>query len=215
MDEYITEIKEISAKKVLIYINDAPSFALYKNEPEKLGIRTGEVLTQEKKAELFGDILYKRALNRALGLIKTRDHSTFEIRDKLMHDHYPEEICSDVIKEITEQGFLDDRRFARTYISFYSSVKSQPFLKMNLLKKGIDKEIIDEELENFKDENPDTEKEMIEKLLSSKYGEGVSAGSFEDEGEKYRFKSKVLAFLMRKGISYEKAAEGIKNYFDI
>ena len=42
MDEFITEIKEISSKMVLIYVNDAPSFALYKNEPEKLGIKAGE-----------------------------------------------------------------------------------------------------------------------------------------------------------------------------
>ena len=91
MDEYITDIKEISSKKALVYINDAPSFALYKNEADKLEIRKGYILKPEKKEELFSQILYERALNRALALIRAKDYSTFEIRQKLYRDHYPDD----------------------------------------------------------------------------------------------------------------------------
>ena len=212
MDEYITDIKEISSKKALVYINDAPSFALYKNEADKLEIRKGYILKPEKKEELFSQILYERALNRALALIRAKDYSTFEIRQKLHRDHYPDEVVSKIIKELTDGGFLNDRRFTGTYIGFYFSSKAPAMIKKDLLKKGIDKEIIEDELKSFEADNPGYEDEMIEKLLSVKYEKEVS---FMDEQDKYRFKSKVMAFLMRKGISYEKAAAGIKNYFDI
>lgn len=212
MEEYITEIKEISSKKVLVFINDAPSFVLYKNEPEKLGIRTGEVIDSEKIEFIYDDVLYKRALNRSLGLIRAKDHSTFEIKQKLCREYYPEEVVLNVINELTDQGFLNDRRFAGTYISFYSSGKAPALMKMDLLKKGIDKDIIEDVLRSFEDEYPESEDELIRKLLSHKYG---NVTGFANDDEKYKFKSKVMAFLMRKGISYEKAAEGIKNHFDI
>ena len=53
MEEYITSIKELNAEKVLICVNDAPSFVLYKNEPEKFGLNTGEPLSEDKKNDIY------------------------------------------------------------------------------------------------------------------------------------------------------------------
>jgi len=212
MKEYITDIKELNSKKVLIYINDAPSFALYKNEPEKLGIHEGEVFDEAKKNELYGDTLYKRALNRSLGLIKTRDHTINEIKTKLGKEYYPDEIIHKLICFLKENNFLDDKRYAAGYISYYSATKSLMLIKQELIKKGVDKSVIEEEMAGYSEQNPDIEEKLIFKLLSSKYDPDIT---FDDEKDKYKFKSKVFAFLLRKGFSSGMAREAIKAYFDI
>ena len=211
MDEHITDIKEISSKKVLIFVNDEPSFFLYKNEPEKLGLKTGDVLGPESKDEIYNELLYKRALNRVLGLIRARDHTVFEISEKLKKDHYPESIIIPMIEEMKKQGFLNDRRFAENYISLYSESRSALVIKQNLLQKGIDKNVIEEELEKFSGENPESETELITKLLETKYKRDVT---FTDDHERYKFMSKVYGFLMRKGFSYEKSEKAVKEFFD-
>ena len=211
MDEYITDIKEISPKKVLIFINDAPLFVLYKNEPEKLHIKPGESFSQDTKDMIFNEILYKRALNRVLGLIRTRDHTVYEIKKKLNKEYYPEDIIIKITDEMLKQGFLNDRRYAENYIVLHSSTKSNFFITQNLLKKGISKNIIEEELESYIVDNPENEERLIMQLLESKYKRNIS---FENEHEKYKYLSKVYAYLQRKGFSYDKSERPVKDFFD-
>ena len=211
MDEYITDIKEISSKKVLIFVNDEPSFFLYKNEPEKLGLKSGDIFVTESKDVIYKDLLYRRALNRALGLIRARDHTVFEISDKLKKEYYPESIIYQIIDEMKKQGFLNDRRFAENYISLYFASRSALVIKQKLLQKGIHKDVIEEEIERFSGENPESEAELITKLLQTKYKRNIT---FTSEHERYKFMSKVYAFLMRKGFSYEKSEKVVKDFFD-
>lgn len=212
MEEYITEIKEITAKKVLIFINDAPSFVLYKNEPEKLGLIVGNIIEEEKINEIFNNILYNRALNRSLGLIRARDYTTFEIRTKLNSEYYPEAIVSLVIDELVDKNFLDDKRFAYNYAAVYSSSRSSLMIKKNLLKKGIGNSITDEVIQKLNQDDPEAENNVIKGLLAAKFDPYIT---FTDEKEKYKYKSKALAYLVRKGFLFDKADSAVKNFFDI
>ena len=211
MDEYITDITEYNKRKLLIYINGEPVFFLYKGEPEKYGVKKDDIFTEECKSHLYKDILYNRALTRCLGLIRSRDHTEAEMESKLKQEYYPEEVAEAVICELKKNNFLNDSRYAESFVLSHSSSKSIMLIKQNLKQKGISDELIEETLEKHLQDNPDAESELILKLLQSKYD---PSQVFESENDKYKFRSKVFAFLSRKGFSYEKIDEAVKSYFD-
>ena len=117
---------------------------------------------------------------------------------KLRLSFYPEEAVKEAIEKAKKFGYINDERYAERYVSTYKDKYSKLNLKYKLMEKGINKEIIDNALEEADiDESP-----MIIKLLEKKH-------YFEmDEPEK---KQKIIASIMRKGYKYTKIKDVIKD----
>ena len=95
------------------------------------------------------------------------------------------EFSEEIIQRLTSKGYLDDRKFAEWYVEnrFVKKGISKKRLKMELIKKGIAKDIIDEVLDGRNDE------EEILKMINKKR-------------EKYD-NEKLMAYLVRQGFSYD------------
>ncbi|RLL87225.1 regulatory protein RecX [Mesotoga sp. BH458_6_3_2_1] len=93
-------------------------------------------------------------LKDALRYLRYRLRSRKEIRTQLFKKGYSEEEIEEVIEKLEKQNLLNDRVFARFYISDGLNVYYKgPFrLKQELLKLGVSEELIrdsmDKELEN-------------------------------------------------------------------
>lgn len=145
---------------------------------------------------------YRRAKERALYLFDYRDHSYKELFDKLRHN-YSVEVCNAVMDKMTELGLIDDRRYAKLLARQLFEIKrvGKYKAKAEMLKKGIDKEIIDELLEEYEDDTSERLYELVEK----KYARYLT----DEKGIK-----KVFSALVRNGYSYSETREVIKQFLD-
>ncbi len=187
----VTDILEIDSKRCKIYIDEQLAFALYKGEIRKLKIKVDSELSEEDYRYIIEDLLLKRAKSRSMYIIGRTEKSEAELIKKLKESFYPECVIEQTIDFLKEYKLIDDERYAREYYRYKSSGKSRKVIKLELLRKGIDKETISEVLE----ENDNDESELIKKLITKKKVD-LSVATREEI-------SKLYSFLLRKGFDYE------------
>ena len=204
----VTEIKDLTAKKVKVILEDDYSFPLYKSELKKLKIEQGIDLTDDALDHIKNDILYTTALNRSLYLIKAKEYSKKEIAQKLGSGDYPEDIINSVIDELIKMRFIDDKRYTQEYIAYHTMNKSRQAITSALMLKGIDKNTIDEAFDIYMDENPDYEKKLCLDLLERKYLR-------QKDDADYITVNKAKKYLAGRGFSFDAADCATKEFFDI
>jgi regulatory protein len=136
--------------------------------------------------------------SRALFYLKFRPRSEKEISDylkKIIKKKNLSDIDSKkVIATLKDQGLIDDKNFVDWFLQSRLSgkPKSQWLLKKELLRFGVDENLIDECLSKLKI----NEEELIEKIIH------IHPRIFENlENEKNKLRA--IRFLQRRGFSYE------------
>jgi len=83
----------------------------------------------------------------AVRLLSRREHSAFEIRDKLQKRDFEESEIAQAIAELKQGGWLSDERFAEAYIRMRQLKGFGPIrIAMELNERGVDECIVDEYL---------------------------------------------------------------------
>ena len=90
----------------------------------------------------------------ALNSINNRFKSTYELKQSLLKKEYPEDLVNKAITKLLDQGYLNDRMFAKSYINnqIITTNKGPYKIAKELSEKKIDSEIINEEIELFTEE---------------------------------------------------------------
>lgn len=192
----VTSLKELDKRRTLIEIDEENYGFLYNGEIRKLKIQSEQTLSDAILSEI-DDIQYKRAKERALYLIERSEKTTKEIRDKLRQGRYRQEIIDQVIQFLEKYGFIDDMVYAKHYIEFKQARRSRKQITMELLQKGVSKDIIVETFEKFGTD----EKATIQKLAYKKYRHPEEL----DEVQKRR----LHQYLLGKGFSYGDIREAL------
>ncbi|MBO6134293.1 MAG: regulatory protein RecX [Lachnospiraceae bacterium] len=143
---------------------------------------------------------------RAMYIITNYSKTEKQLRDKLKQGKkYTDEVIDETIKFLKKHRYIDDNEFAKRYIELYKEKYSEKILRIKLYQKGIDKKIIDkvfeENSQNFNSE------ELIKKLLLKKCPDYYERAKDMEREEK----SKIYAFLLRKGFSYDEIQDVMKN----
>ncbi|MBQ1387490.1 RecX family transcriptional regulator [Candidatus Saccharibacteria bacterium] len=101
-----------------------------------------------------------------------------------------------IVERLVERGYVDDVKFAQYYVEnrFVKKGVSRKRLKMELMKKGISQDIVEEVLDGRNDE------EEILKIIAKK------RAKYDDE--------KLVAYLCRQGFSYQLAKELVEKTID-
>ncbi len=130
------------------------------------GYKTGSEINDEQLYELIQMSKINRAKEKALYLIEYRARSRKEIEDKLV-PLYGEQAAEQAIERLEQLGLIDDEGFAREFARqlFENRHYSSKRVSYELIKKGIDRYIIEEIIEELE---PDPH-EQIERILSTKY----------------------------------------------
>ena len=89
---------------------------------------------------------------------------------------------------ISREKYIDDLRYATTYISYQQKKKSRQKLKMDLIAKGIEKSVIEQALDEVFDSD---EQLKIRQLLEKKHYEPKECDRKEQQ--------KIYQYLMRRG----------------
>lgn len=189
----VTRIEEHTKSKYKIYLNDEFAFVLYKGELRQYKIKEGDVLPDETYQEIIEVVLTKRAKLRTMHLLQSIDRTEADVRRKLKEGLYPESVIDSAIAYVKSYHYIDDARYAGNYIDYRLGSMSRSELKQKLLQKGIDKDIIEEQLNERIEAGDEQEKELLRRLMLKKIKEPRVLG--------YQEKNKLFSYLYRKGFS--------------
>ncbi len=144
----------------------------------------------------------KRCKDKAMWLISFRDHSRKELLDKLKRD-YPEDVAEAAVARMEELGLVDDSRYARRYTADLIHLKRLSIrgVRQKLYEKGIDRDLIDEILE----ETEIDEEAQIRAVIEKKY-----ARNLNDEKSRRR----AVSALQRLGFGYGSIKSVLSEYID-
>lgn len=193
----ITDMKQgvKNPDRVNVFVNGKFSFSLDVSQVVDLKVKVGLVLSAEKLEELQKASEFGKLYQRTLEWVLTRPRSEKETRDYLFKKIYEKKIDKNymiqIIEKLKAKKYIDDLAFAKWYAEnrFVKKGVSLKKLKIELLKKGISRENVDEVLEIRDDE------EEIMKIISKK------RSKYDDE--------KLIQYLCRQGFSYELAREKV------
>lgn len=137
----------------------------------------------------------KKARECAYRLLKFRNRSEKEIRDKFIIKKYPGEIIEEVISHLKKIGLIDDRKFAQEWVNFRLKV---PFglkrIILELRQKGIAPDIIT-------DLTQDAQVKGSEEQGLSLVAERRLRYLQKHEKDKVKVRRKLYYFLLRRGFS--------------
>lgn len=187
----VISISKIDKKRSKIELDSGIVFALYNGEIYKLEIKEGITLDESFYDVKIVPILKSRIKERTIHILKSRDRTEKELRDKLKEGLYPEEIIDYVIDWAKVLRYIDDERYVEFYIDTNVSKKSKNRMLYELKQKGISKEYLEDIFEEYEI----NEEEQIKKFLEKK--------NIDVENLDFKAKGKILNQLLGKGYSYE------------
>ena len=119
----------------------------------------------------------------AVRLLSRREHSAFEIRDKLQKRDFDENEIAQAIVELQQGGWLSDERFAEAYIRMRQLKGFGPVrIAMELNERGVDECIVDEYLHADDEVWQQTLVQQYQKKYKNKVIEG-----YNDKAKRIRF----------------------------
>ena len=207
MDYLVTDIKDITSKRRLVYINYEPAFGLYAGELITYNININEIIPQDVYDEII-KVLTKRATLRGVNLIKDKDYTEYELRQKLLKSHYPTEAVDSAIIYAINNKFIDDRRYALNYVSFKAENKSRKYIENRLKIKGINDSLIEAACEEYYCDNDNTELIQIDKLIKKKLSGKIASEITYEE------KQKIFSYLYRKGYTIDCINKAFNEFLD-
>lgn len=167
----ITAISPKEKGRVLIRFENGIQVILYRSELRGLSKEEGALLQAEGNyisevlyQKLLTEIVGLRAKKRAMHLLEQMDRTESQLYDKLSQNGYPEVCIQMAIDYVKSYHYIDDLRYAKTYVRQQQHKKSRQRLRMDLMKKGVGKGLIEEALEEeFASDERDKIKELLEK----------------------------------------------------
>ena len=151
------------------------------------------------------DWLLTNCKERSLYIIENSSKTEKQLRDKLKQGgKYNDEIIDKTIEFLKSHNFINDEAYANRYIERFKDSYSKKVLVQKLFVKGIKKSIIDKAI--IENEDIFDEEKLAKKLLLKKYPDYYQICDSLDNNKK----SKIYAYLARKGISYENISKVMK-----
>ena len=201
MEQRIKELIPKDKGKSAILFEDGTEVVLYKGEVRKLGLKEGMVVSEELYHQIMVEILGMRAKKRAMHLLERQDRTEKQLYDKLKQNGYPESCIEEAVSYVKSYHYIDDLRYARNYIRYHQEKKSLQRLKMDLMRKGVSKEVIEAAIE---EEYLFDEKSKIRELLEKKH---YSNGTMDENA-----KRKIYQFLLRRGFKSSDVLSVMREY---
>ncbi|MBE9483054.1 MAG: RecX family transcriptional regulator [Chloroflexi bacterium] len=147
-------IGKTRGKRVNVLLDNKFAFSL----EAEVAIREGLLVEQELSAGQIETLVrsdrFHRCFNTAAHYLSYRPRSEFELRERLHRRGFDDSI-EEVIAKLKEQGLVDDVAFAQFWKDNRESFspRSRWLIQLELRRKGIADEIIDEVVDKIDDNN--------------------------------------------------------------
>ncbi len=172
----ITALKEgASGESVQVLLSDSSSFFVPPHTLIDLGLKVDLEVDEALETRLEGAHELLAAKQKAAELLARREHSRFELYNKLRQRQFSEHSIHATLDEYQRLELLDDYRFAEMWIRSRIKRKAEGVrkLKAALKQKGVDECVADEALSQEFDRQMQQEalEAATEKLLVKSQGD--------------------------------------------
>jgi len=141
-------------KRVNVFLDGKFSFSLEAEVMLKGNLHEGQELAAEEREGLTQADYFHRCLNAALHYLGYRPRSESEIKQRLHRRGFNGGSVDAVIAQLKEQGLVDDVAFAQFWKDNRESFspRSQWLTKLELRRKGVAGDIIDQVVDSIDDD---------------------------------------------------------------
>ncbi len=205
MKSKITDIKpqKRRSKRRSIFVDNEFLCGVDEEIVAVLGLKVGQEVAKRKIEEILYKEEVKKAKDYSFKLLSYRPRSIKEIRNRLKKKNYSLKIILKVIKSLKRLKFLNDREFAKMWVE--NRIRTRPMgryrLYQELIQKGIDRELIEKTLNNYREEEEiKLARELAQRKLKRSY----------QNLDEVTTKRRLYGFLQRRGFSYDIIQEVMK-----
>jgi len=179
-------------KRVNVFLDGKFIFSLEAEVAVKENLRVGQELSDGQIEALARSDHFHRCLNAAAHYLSYRPRSESELRERLYRRGFGDDSVEAVIARLKEQGLVDDTAFAQFWKNNRESFspRSQWLTRLELRRKGIAEEIIDQAIDAIDDDD-------------SAYRAALSKARSLSLSDYQSFRRRLGGYLRRRGFSYE------------
>ena len=195
----ITDIRPRRKGLSAVYIDGEYALSLDTQTLLEHRIDIGREFDDEELHDLIESSNERRAKEKALWLISYRSHSKKELRDKISRT-CDRQSAEKAVERMEELGLVNDRDYAERCAQplIFTKHMSKRGAAMELRRKGIESEIIDEVLDDIEVD----EREQIQAVIERKYPK------IDDE----KIRRRAVAALQRLGYGWEDIKAVIESF---
>ncbi|MBI2021821.1 RecX family transcriptional regulator [Candidatus Daviesbacteria bacterium] len=199
-----------------IYLDGQFAFGADEDTVVSRRLVVGKEIAKEDLDKILFETEVGKLMERMYRLFNIRQRSEKEIRDylkvlnfkrKLMEKEEISPLVIDAtVKTLKKKNLINDQAFAKAWMEarMQSKKKGKKAIKAELYQKGIDREIIEDTLEEESiDESKIAQQALYKK---AKLWKGLP---------KLEFKKKAIEFLLRRGFDYQAIKEVVDSYLKI
>ena len=179
-------------KRVNIFLDGKFAFSLEAEVAAKEGLKVGQELSANQIEALARSDHFHCCLNAACHYLSYRPRSESEIRERLRQRGFSGDSVEAVIAKLKEQGVVDDMAFAQFWKDNRESFspRSQWLTKLELRRKGLGDDIIDQVVAGVDDNNS-----------AYRAALGKARGLLRSDYQSFR--RRLGEYLKRRGFGYE------------
>ena len=197
---WVQEIEYLEKGKTKVYLSSGEIWMLYRSEIRQFDLQEETELTDEVYDRIREEVLLKRVKKRAMYLLEKMDRTEQGLRKKLSEQEYPSDLIDAAIAYVKSFHYVDDYRYACTYINYRQDRMSRYQLKVKLYGKGVPGELIDRALEECYEGD---EQDQIIRLLEKK--------KFDAQNSDQKEFTRVYQYLMRRGFRSNDVLHAMKS----
>lgn len=192
----VTAVEPLGRNRNRIYLDQQFAFVLYKGELRLFQIAVGKDLSEEDYHKIMAELLPKRAKKRAMNLLMKREYTVSKLREKLKEGEYPEKCIDEAIEYVGAFHYIDDERYAYSYVVDHVDTRSRRRIEQDLCGKGISKDVIQSAFARWQEEGGEQDEASLMQTLLRKRGYDPETASREETMCSARF-------LVRKGFAWD------------
>ena len=179
-------------KRANVFLDDRLAFSLEAEVVLKEGLQVGQELSADQVEALARSDHFHRCLNAAIHYLGYRPRSEFEIKERLQRRGFNTGSIEAVVARLKAQGLINDMDFAQFWKENRGSFspRSQWLTKLELRRKGVASNIIDQIADTIDDED-------------SAYRAALSKARSLPPADYPSFRRRLGGYLKRRGFSYE------------
>lgn len=194
----IEKIVRKNDRNVIVQLDNGEKLFLSKEVVLKNGLRKGDQISDDLSLFLIKENQLFFIRQRSFNYLGRRPHSRFELATKLKLKKYNSDLIETVLDELEDKNYLNDYEFALSFASDKQKFKhfGSFRIKNELIKKRVNKEIIEKVITEIFPEGNDIEEAVyhLNKKIKNKNTEELNDKKVRD---------KLIAFLIRKGFDFE------------
>ena len=196
------EVQKKNTDRVNVYINDEFAFPCSLELVYKYKLEKGMEIREENLKIIAEEDSFLKGKSCALRCIEKTYKSEQQVIDKLTAKGFEETVIVRVIDFMKSYNFIDDERYAQSYIKEKMKICGRNKIKFALIKKGISKNIIEDRLEVLL--------ETVEKEVALMLAERKLITFMKSESDKNKLYKKLSDFLVRSGYSFDIVSQVVK-----